>query len=558
MAQATATVAQVSTGNPVKETLISIIIAFILAFVFRAFVIEAFIIPTGSMGPVLMGQHMRIRSPNTGYEWAVGPQYNSPPNSPDATPDPIQGIRGQFVQVHDPMTGSTGSGTGELLQLRDVKTRSGDRILVFKYLFGIYDPKRFDVVVFKAPHTPQINYIKRLVGLPGDQVALVDGDVFTRIPPAGEKLATDQDAWSLPGWLIQRKPERAQRSEWQDVFSSEYQPLNPAIRGQGTFKSPWLAPVGDRDWQIEGKQSYEYHGTTGTSLKWDHARRPVEDSYSYNESHNGYGQMVFPVSDINMSCGFEPLADGPVSVTAAVRTRGHEFQAQIQDQAVTLRMGPLGNDTGSGRVVTGWTTIGSGTLKHPLKRGTVSNIEVWHVDQSVQVWEDGVLVAKGEYNWSPSERVQNTIGMNTGEVISEWKGKQRNVMRETSRYPNPEMRWEISQPTRMHRVGMRRDIHYQPGMLSNTVPSRATHPLSTMTLNKDQFFVCGDNSPASLDARLWPDPEQWVAKVIDNTPGVVPRDLMIGKAFFVYFPSLMTGPSSGLPVPDFGRMRWIF
>ncbi len=148
--------------------------------------------------------------------------------------------------------------------------------------------------------------------------------------------------------------------------------------------------------------------------------------------------------------------------------------------------------------------------------------------------------------------------MNTGEVITERKRKQRHDMRETFRYPNPEMRWEISQPTRMHRVGMRRDIHYQPGMLSNTVPSRATHPLSTMTLNKDQFFVCGDNSPASLDARLWPDPEQWVAKVIDNTPGVVPRDLMIGKAFFVYFPSLMTGPSSGLPVPDFGRMRWIF
>ena len=51
----------------VKETLISVVIAFVMAFVFRAFVIEAFIIPTGSMAPTLMGQHVRIQSEQTGY-----------------------------------------------------------------------------------------------------------------------------------------------------------------------------------------------------------------------------------------------------------------------------------------------------------------------------------------------------------------------------------------------------------------------------------------------------------------------------------------------------------
>ena len=50
----------------VKETLISLIIAFIMAFVFRAFVAEAFIIPTGSMAPTLLGQHSRHQSPPTG------------------------------------------------------------------------------------------------------------------------------------------------------------------------------------------------------------------------------------------------------------------------------------------------------------------------------------------------------------------------------------------------------------------------------------------------------------------------------------------------------------
>ena len=56
----------------VVETLKSLIIAFVLAMTFRAFVTEGFVIPTGSMAPTLMGQHVRLESPTTGYEWPVG------------------------------------------------------------------------------------------------------------------------------------------------------------------------------------------------------------------------------------------------------------------------------------------------------------------------------------------------------------------------------------------------------------------------------------------------------------------------------------------------------
>jgi signal peptidase I len=547
--------------NHVKETLVSIIIAFVLAFVFRAFVIEAFIIPTGSMGPTLMGAHMRMTSPNTGNTWPVGPQFG-----PSDNPDPVQGTHGAKVRAHDLTSGAAGA--GELIERTNVKLRSGDRILVFKYLFGIYDPKRFDVVVFKAPHTPQVNYIKRLVGLPGDQVALVDGDVFIRRPNPGEQLKAGQDAWSLPGWQVQRKPERAQRAEWQDVFSSEYQPLDPTMRGDSgnAFKSPWTAPPGDKDWQIEGRMSYEYHGPGLTTLRWDSGHWPVNDFYPYNEQNAGFPPPSMPVSDVNMSCGVEPL-EGPVNVSAVVQTRNHQFRSDIQGTQVTLKMAPLSADTGSGRKPLNWTTIGSGALPKALDKGSVTNLEVWHVDQSIQVWMNGERVANGEYNWSPAERVKNTIGMTTEQLVSEWNTKSSNPLTEWSRYPVPEVWWEISGPVRMHRVGLRRDIHYRASSMSpmsGSPPARATHPLTTMQLSPDQFFVCGDNSPASLDARLWPDPDPWVAKVIDPTPGVVPRNLMIGKAFFVYFPSLISGPSqssgepSRLPVPDFGRMRWIF
>src|SRR5882762_4594404 len=67
------------TGSSVKETLESILVAFILAFIFRAFVVEAFVIPTGSMAPTLLGAHMRFRCEDCGYQFDV----NYPSEQPD-------------------------------------------------------------------------------------------------------------------------------------------------------------------------------------------------------------------------------------------------------------------------------------------------------------------------------------------------------------------------------------------------------------------------------------------------------------------------------------------
>ena len=55
-----------------RETIESIALAVILAFLFRAFVAEAFVIPTGSMAPTLMGQHKDVQCPECGYWYQAG------------------------------------------------------------------------------------------------------------------------------------------------------------------------------------------------------------------------------------------------------------------------------------------------------------------------------------------------------------------------------------------------------------------------------------------------------------------------------------------------------
>ena len=51
----------------IRETIESVVIAFVLAFLFRTFEAEAFVIPTGSMAPTLMGRHKDYDCPKCGY-----------------------------------------------------------------------------------------------------------------------------------------------------------------------------------------------------------------------------------------------------------------------------------------------------------------------------------------------------------------------------------------------------------------------------------------------------------------------------------------------------------
>lgn len=55
---------------------------------------------------------------------------------------------------------------------------SGDYILTSKITYKFRSPQRGDVVVFQSPKNPDIEYIKRVLGLPGDKVELKNGDLF--------------------------------------------------------------------------------------------------------------------------------------------------------------------------------------------------------------------------------------------------------------------------------------------------------------------------------------------------------------------------------------------
>src|SRR5580704_117974 len=140
----------------VKETIESILVAFILAFIFRAFVVEAFVIPTGSMAPTLLGAHMRFRCPDCGYRFDVnyptdseGDDMNIPSQAgPIRVVDGTRIVNGQKVvmshiesvnfNVYCPNCGykiDRDNPTDDKDMSENSPVYYGDRILVLKYLY---------------------------------------------------------------------------------------------------------------------------------------------------------------------------------------------------------------------------------------------------------------------------------------------------------------------------------------------------------------------------------------------------------------------------------------
>ncbi len=519
-------------SETIKSTLISLLIAFSLTLVVRAFVVEAFIIPTGSMAPTLNGRHMRFHSPQTGFDWAV---------------NPWRGRRGDgaeeaFVDAMDPSSRLR-------LEMPNNDIVAGDRILVLKFLGSIFPPSRWDVVVFKNPEHPSENYIKRLVGLPNEEVWIADGDIFVREPGAHDE--------SRAAWRIERKPERVQRALWWTLFSTEMTPLDAEHSGV-YWRGPWT-PEDPSRWTIDGP-SMRVEGDAPAELAWDNDRWPIDDWIPYNDAPDiRLRAPRFPVSDLRLRAVARPEGPG-LRATASLLALGHEFRATIDSDTARIEMRTVAGGGGD----RDWRTLAEAPFTG-LSPGRATSLEFRHVDQALSVWIDGERVAYAEYDWGPWERLRFALGQDEAGLERELRRARGNALAEGDLYQSPRVSWRFEgSPATLTRVGLDRDLYYEAseylGSALPLSPALATHPANLPALGPDQYFVLGDNSASSKDGRLWDTVDPWVRAEIDETMGVVPGKLLMGKAFFVYFPApheVRIGSGLHRIVPDFGRMRLI-
>ncbi|MFW6335574.1 MAG: S26 family signal peptidase [Phycisphaeraceae bacterium] len=519
--------------DSLKETFESIVIAFILAFVFRAYIVEAFIIPTGSMAPTLLGAHLDLRSPHSGYRYTT--------NAPSSGNVALRAMP-HGGDVLDPMT--------VLPQriARGTRTSTGDRILVQKYIYFLSEPRRWDVVVFKAPHSPEENFIKRLVGKPHEDLYLLDGNVYVR--PRGKD------------WRIARKTDRpeVQRNVWQPIYHSAYVPL-PSLTtpvGEAGFAVPWKPRNHENDWDLTGRDAYAYTGEQPSRLAFDFAAGPYQAfpaMYPYNQfmeaSRVSPREQQHPIEDVRLAVTVTPDSDQPTGLS--LETTGR-WDAASEDAPFQLLRAVIDERGGARLEVLDRPDAEPRTLAEarvaPLRAGEPRRFELWFVDQHLILWHAGKKVCEAKLDVS----LQTLLNRPPPEWL-----------------PTPAI--TISGPATLRAVQLDRDLHYRAKApigggseaLGGLPRNRAgeVKDREPVRLGADEFYVLGDNSPASSDSRYMKGPHPWIAEEAFADPsraraGIVPRKLMIGRAFFVYFPApLKLSHDQRGVIPNFADMRFI-
>ncbi len=466
-------------ASEIANTFEWLITAFILAFVFRAFVMEAFRIPTGSMADTLMGAHFQLCCPECGYEYAHGfmpfqyTQERLPADTIPPGPVPLPVVRcpscghTQYHQPYDPLK---------------VPVANGDRILVLKCLYQFVEPKRWDVIVFKNPINPAENYIKRLIGLPGEEIEIVDGDVY------------------INGYIA-RKSFMVQREHWMPVYDHDYQPIHPSDR---TFNgTDWSSPFDTTDtlWSVPEGDPTRFHldgpPDQVSSLRYGApSANDFRTTYAYNNVHT-YTQMP-ECSDLKLR--FLVHTQAPFGKIGVALTKyGITYRAWL-DLEGRLVMAKVTDDN---EII-----LQQRSLERPLS-DDLAFFSFAYVDHRL-------ILEYGHHR-----------------LITDLNGDRDGVDR---RYRQNGIEIFGAGRLALSHVALYRDTFYTGEQPYGHMNSRATEG-RPFRLQNDEFFVLGDNSPNSEDARWWKKPTLTTRGQQPPRAGVVPRNYLVGKAMFVYWPS---------------------
>jgi len=414
-------------------------------------------------------------------------------------------------------------------------------------------------VVFHYPEEPETNYIKRLVGMPNEQLQIIHGDILRR------PLGTEED------FQLLRKPLPHLQAMLQPVYDDRYR---PKLLEKKPNWQRW-SPLESGSWTEETSPRSAFTSKpseTWSTLRYQHlvpdpsqARaliagepadpqpRLISDFYSYN---SGIDHERF------MSDSISPHWVGDLAIR--LKAKGH-------DKAGTLRLTlveagrfyhcEIDLQAGQARLFRDEEQVGE-SAPTPFQSGGEHEIQFANIDGRLTLWVDGdtpfgegVLVQDGQegYGAPTVEDLQPVrIASRGGSVTvsdlvlsrdiyytltgGEWDYNGLGLFRGTT----------LSDPAEFRRIGELRPSEY--------------------TIHSESYMMLGDNSPRSKDGRGWSLRDRdWDNG--DREAWEVPEELLIGKAFYVYWPhgkpfwpNLSLGKSGNFRFPFrpyFERMKWI-
>jgi signal peptidase I len=297
-------------GLIISENIECLAIAIAMALILKFFIIEAYKIPSGSMQPTIMGNDQ--------------------------------------VELFD-------------------------RVLVNKFLYLLDEPERWNVIVFKFPLNQSQNYIKRLIGLPGEKITIKNGDIYV------------DD-------VIARKPDNVTGSVLKQVY--------PSGKENELFS---------RSFTTTGKNRPVEDGGIAFPAAGNARMSGIRDRYLHGYDH-AYG-IPFPagIGAIENHC----VGDLKVAFEVTIDSDSGRVTGEITENGRVHSFFLKGrNAEGSSRIETRWTKT-----SHPgnteivwsseeiaLEEGRSYEIAFANVDDRLTIELDGEVVALHEYVTDEIER----------------------------------------------------------------------------------------------------------------------------------------------------------
>lgn len=523
-----------------REVVETVVFVIVLVLLLKTFVAEAFVIPTGSMAETLLGYQKWVKCPECGFDYPVNCTDEVDPQ--DGPSVPLQRStcpncrftevwRTDNVQLHEPPPWS-----------------SGDRVLVSKFPydnghFGDFGkPHRFDVIVFKFPDQPQkgqtpMNYIKRLIGLPGETIAIYNGDLYVsnelEYPPANHALPEDsKDLWkrtyTYPNddaakqalaagkFKILRKSPELMLATRRIVYDNDHQAKDLI----GKIDPRWHASDGWIGDDPKSPKTFRIDDASGKMhwLRYQHLI-PSERSNQFPAvAANPQPEII--TNFLGYNRGLPNRTNGPppgesewvpdlmLEATAKIESpqgeltlelsRGPDrFQARFNIKEGTLTLWRL-TDKGTSEEL--------GKANNVISKPGTYELRFANIDHRLTVWVDGKLPFAEGVDWAtplPDLAHANADASNKNNFEPASIGASQGAKVGVSH------------------LRLWRDIYY-------TVNRDVSHDpnFQIMYVQPGHYLCLGDNSAASSDSRYW---------------GLVPERLLLGRALIVYYPFTRAG-----------------
>jgi len=345
----------------------------------------------------------------------------------------------------------------------DTNAGINDRILVDKLSSVVREPKRWDITVFGYPLQKNQNYVKRMVGMPGDWLHIGGGNLY---------LVTQKEG--VLSYAPLRKPDDLQEQMWKDVYPARRLVLGES-KGLGLawVGSPSSAFTEDdtgfaADLSKGSCRLYYRDEANGgfIDVYWD--GYPTAAATAIRNGSGGYTQEIVPDARLQATITAEDALD---ELT---------FEIEVRRPGKDKLIYAFATKAGKGRLQVRKDTqvlLESPEFAVELPARTATELAFAHVDDQLIAWRAGVELARFDTDaWTCREgcALQQPYKATSDQAVV------------------PQITAKGKGKLRIDDVHLHRDLHY----------TRDRSP-DIIKVPEGHYYMMGDNTLGSIDSRGW-------------------------------------------------------